>query len=111
MKQILGNHADLIIIKPKVRIFILCMATLVFLALVYGTIQIWQTSVWLRDHTHYVREVRDPQWNAWMNRIDEHLAAQDRDAHKIRDDQKIILKHVAKHEELMLKNESQSARP
>lgn len=106
MGKIQVDEAHLVILKPKVRIFLACMATLVFLALIYGSIQIWQTSVWLRDHTHYVREVRDPEWNAWMDRIDKHLNAQDRDSQLIRDNQKLIMNHVVKHEQYMLNHGS-----
>lgn len=106
MEQPLADEAHVVVLRPKVRIFLTTMALLVFLALIYGSIQIWQTSVWLRQHTHYVREERDPQWNAWMTRIDDHLLAQDRDSQTIRDNQKLILNHVTKHEQMMLKNES-----
>lgn len=100
------NDASIVLLKPKVKIFLATMFLLVFLALIYGSIQIWQTSVWLQKHTHYVREERDPEWNAWMSRIDAHLNSQDQDSKLIRENQKLILEHVAKHEQFMLHNES-----
>lgn len=72
----------IIVLEQRLRIFLSCLIVLVAATMCYAVVQIWQTSNWLQNFGHYVREERDPRLDKWMN--------------EIRNDQRLIKDYIEK---------------
>lgn len=59
----------IIALERRLHVFMVALIVLLACTTLYGFIQIWQTSRFLQDLGHYVRQERDPRWETWIREI------------------------------------------